>query len=251
MENGKEVVEVMTAQAVVMAPQFKFTEIVEAKKDRDKLISSTLEENVDYGVIPGTRKPTLLKPGAEQIAGWYNCSPTFKTIDKTIDVENGIYRYVRSCKLIHRTTGVIVGEGSGACSTTENKFSSNEKYPDRSHGMENTILKMADKRALVAVVLITFALSGRFTQDLEDMERPETPRDQHVGGKPFQDNAPDTYWTFKGKDGNQTIGAVSGKIFTEAFLNNAGFKQGKLKKEMWYAPYQEATIAMLKEMPRA
>ena len=32
-----------------------------------QVIQNTLHQNHDYGIIPGTDKPTLLKPGAEKI----------------------------------------------------------------------------------------------------------------------------------------------------------------------------------------
>ena len=32
-----------------------------------QVIQKTLHQNHDYGIVPGTQKPTLLKPGAEKI----------------------------------------------------------------------------------------------------------------------------------------------------------------------------------------
>jgi hypothetical protein len=66
---------------------------------------------------------------------------------------------------VHRATGDIVGEGLGACSTLESK------YIDRPRDLENTVIKMAQKRGAVAAALNAFALSDRFTQDLEDLPR--------------------------------------------------------------------------------
>jgi hypothetical protein len=75
----------------------------------------------------------------------------------------GLYRYVIRCRLV-RYDGVTVGEGVGSCSSLESK------YRSRPHDVENTVLKMAEKRAFVASVLTAFGLSEAFTQDLEDAD---------------------------------------------------------------------------------
>jgi hypothetical protein len=74
----------------------------------------------------------------------------------------GVYRYVVRCQLIRRSDGMIVGEGYGSCSTMESK------YVDRPRDSENTALKIAKKRAMVDATLTGFALSDRFTQDVEE-----------------------------------------------------------------------------------
>lgn len=74
----------------------------------------------------------------------------------------GLFRYVIRCKVVHRSTGQVVGEGLGSCSSEESK------YVYRPSDSENTVLKMAEKRSLIAATLHAFALSDRFTQDLED-----------------------------------------------------------------------------------
>jgi hypothetical protein len=74
----------------------------------------------------------------------------------------GLYRYVVKARIVHRDSGQAVGEGVGACSSMESKYA---RSPS---DFENTILKMAKKRALVDAVVVTFGLSDRFTQDVED-----------------------------------------------------------------------------------
>lgn len=74
----------------------------------------------------------------------------------------GLYRYVVRCKLVNRATGEVVGEGMASCSTMESK------YIDRPRDCENTVVQMAQKRAMVRAVRNTLGLSNRFTQDVED-----------------------------------------------------------------------------------
>lgn len=79
----------------------------------------------------------------------------------------GLYRY--SIRAILYFGDRRVGEGVGSCSTMETK------YIRTPRDYENTVLKMAKKRALVDAVLTTVGLSDRFTQDVEDLPR-ETPQ---------------------------------------------------------------------------
>jgi hypothetical protein len=84
-------------------------------------------------------------------------------------ISYGLYRFVVRCSLT-RFDGVVVGTGLGVCSTMESK------YISRPSECENTALKMAMKRALVAAVLGTFGLSEAFTQDVGDDEDDEDVR---------------------------------------------------------------------------
>src|SRR5690606_11474960 len=72
----------------------------------------------------------------------------------------GLYRYVYKCRIVRN--GQTIAEGVGTCSTLESK------YIDRPRDCENTVCKMAQKRAFVAATLHAFGLSDRFTQDIED-----------------------------------------------------------------------------------
>ena len=73
----------------------------------------------------------------------------------------GLYRFVMRCRLL-LPDGREVGQGVGSCSSLE------AKYIRAPRDAENTVLKMAKKRAFVDAVLTTLGLSDRFTQDAED-----------------------------------------------------------------------------------
>src|SRR3990167_8857691 len=76
----------------------------------------------DYGVIPGTAKPTLLKPGAEKLLEYYAYAPTIKAIDETADRQTGFYRARVTVALVSKRTGAVVAEGVGECNTMEGRF---------------------------------------------------------------------------------------------------------------------------------
>ncbi len=173
-----DLVEIPKNTELVMRPLLTPKELIARQKELATMIQEGLTKGIDYGVIPGTTggKPTLLKPGAEKLCLIYGLMADYSisdsTVDHTIEIgwENkygkrgtavGLYRYVYKCTLRDRT-GRAVASGEGVCSSLESKYCSRPK------DVENTILKMAQKRALVAATLNAFGLSGEFTQDLDD-----------------------------------------------------------------------------------
>lgn len=141
----------------------KMSTAIEKIVEFQKLVQNQLKQNHDYGIIPGTSKPTLLKPGAEKINMMLGLTSEFEVVDATRDWENGFFQYQVKCKLMRN--GVVITEGLGACNTRENKYKKQDPYT-----LDNTILKMAKKRALIDATLHVASLSDIFTQDLEDMD---------------------------------------------------------------------------------
>ena len=86
------------------------------------LIQSELREGPDYGTIPGTSKPTLLKPGAEKITKLLGLADTYEITDKTADWEKGLFQYEVRCSLVSIRTGQIVAQGVGECNSYESKY---------------------------------------------------------------------------------------------------------------------------------
>jgi hypothetical protein len=128
-----------------------------------KVIQQTLRQNHDYGVVPGTDKPILLKPGAEKILMMMGLQSEFEIVDSTRDFENGFFQYQVRCKLFKGD--MLITEGLGSCNTKERRYAKQDPF-----SIDNTVLKMAKKRALVDAALLVASLSDVFTQDLEDMD---------------------------------------------------------------------------------
>ncbi len=190
--------QVQTLMKPIATPQ----QLIAYHGDMINLIQKALKEGTDYGKIPGTDKPTLYKAGAERINIAFGTHPEYELIEKEVDHDRevgwkkqkkiwnnkhqgdktfslqiidgssvGLYRYVYKC-CIKKQDGTLVAEGDGACSTLENK------YIDRPRDSENTVCKMAQKRAFMAATLHAFGLSDQFTQDLEDHYQPPQPPKQ-------------------------------------------------------------------------
>lgn len=128
-----------------------------------QVVQQTLHQGHDFGIVPGTEKPTLLKPGAEKILMMMGLRSEFEIADSTRDFEKGFFQYQVRCRLIKGD--VIITEGLGACNTREKKYIKQDPYT-----IDNTILKMAKKRALVDAALLVASLSDLFTQDIEDLD---------------------------------------------------------------------------------
>lgn len=163
-----------------------------------EVMGAVMKENVHYGKIPGTDKPTLYKSGAEVLAATFHIAPKYRVEELS---NPDVVRYRVVCIGVHQGTGIELAEGLGECSSNEEKYkwrkaSSNKEfdttplerrrvkygYSKKSGGefeirqvrtepadVANTILKMAAKRAQVAMTLNSVAASDIFTQDIEDL----------------------------------------------------------------------------------
>ncbi|HEX6625762.1 MAG TPA: hypothetical protein VF064_18745 [Pyrinomonadaceae bacterium] len=194
-----------------------------------EFVSRVLRRDVDYGVIPGTEKRTLLKPGAEKLTTFFGLSTRFQLVERIEDWSGEsfggepFFYYLYRCRL-HRGP-VLMAEADGSCNSREQKYRWREaqrvcpecnqaaiikgreeygggwlcfrkkggcgaKFGDGDAVIEsqqtgrvfnaeiadqvNTMQKMAQKRSLVAAVLLAVNASEFFTQDVEDMAIPTT-----------------------------------------------------------------------------
>lgn len=133
-------------------------------QDMDRFIEECLVSGVDYGVIPHASKPSLLKSGAEKIAIYLGLIFRTEVVSRTEDFSQGFFAYECKVYLID-VDGIVKGEGIATANTKESKYVKNNGF-----SVQNVVLKMCKKRALVDAVLNVGGLSSRFTQDIEDMD---------------------------------------------------------------------------------
>ena len=156
----------------------QITEAVNMRNALNRLFEGLLEMGKDYDRIPGTDKPTLLKPGAEILCLVFKLAQgQAEVLDKSEDWEKGIFSYTVGQPLIHKETGVLMAYGTGAANSMEKKhrYRSQDvngtkvqiENPDPAD-LQNTLIKMAKKRALVDAVLAATGASRFFTQDMEE-----------------------------------------------------------------------------------
>lgn len=214
-------------QALAYRHELTVEEVLAQADKIKQAMHKAMEQDVHFGTIAGTPKPTLFKAGAEKLCLLFRFDPQYLSTETYV----GEHLTVKSvCTLWHIPTGQRFGSGEGSCSTREAKYAwrfskrvcpscaaeaigkskfgvgwyCNKKaggcgasFKPESDGAKaigtqqevgkvpnpdladqyNTVLKMANKRALVAAVLNCTAASDVFTQDLED-EDPPAERDE-------------------------------------------------------------------------
>jgi len=161
-------------------------------------------------------KPCLLQPAAQKLAIWFNLTPEFEEKVSYIPVADG--PEIISADIIFRlrdSKGVVRGISTANCNSYEKKYRSRSEWvaewelPDTfdfesaevqtkqkkgggtfkkyrvkntqsAFDLENTIKKMAQKRGFVGATLMATAMSGYFSQDLDELEEGNGGEDGHT-----------------------------------------------------------------------
>jgi hypothetical protein len=109
-------------------PELSVKDVLAQVEKIQGVMRQAMREDVHYGVIPGTEKPTLFKAGAEKLGLVFRFRPEFEI--RRHDLERGHREYEVICRLIHFPTGQVVGEGLGSASTLESKYRYRRGEPD-------------------------------------------------------------------------------------------------------------------------
>lgn len=109
-----------TVPSLEVAPTVQAEDLVKRLTVIKQAMDTAMERDVDYGVIPGTKNPTLLKPGAEKLAVLFqfDCQTTHSERWGPGDHLTVVARTV----VFHAPTGARLGSGEGLCSTRESKY---------------------------------------------------------------------------------------------------------------------------------
>ncbi|UUZ80672.1 hypothetical protein LJK88_38440 [Paenibacillus sp. P26] len=244
-----------------------------------EFFKTIMVKDEDFGVVPGTQKPTLYKPGAEKLCELYGFAAHVKSKEEERDFETGYYRVCYTLQLVHRSSGIVVGEGVGECSTFESKYRwrwvSENKVPHHLNKEDllyeekegqygpyrqyripnedlfsqwNTVLKMAYKRAFVGLTLQCTRSSGIFTQEESEMdEYADVPQEDRKSGG-------------KGRTANASSGRAQGKQSSSSQQNGtsggAATQKNKVLAIMkrlsldWNGLAAEASIALGRDIKR-
>lgn len=219
-----------------------------------EVMRAVMKPEIHFGKIPGAGdRLTLFKPGAEVLCMAFRIADSYVIEDLSTDDK---IRYRVTCIGTHQTTGTVLGSGMGEAMTSEEKykwrkaicteefeatpanmrrkkfgkakgggFYMQEQVRTEQDDLANTVLKMANKRAKIAMTINVTACGDMFGQDLEDMDdalRDHLTRHGEDGQAPaqaaapaekppysdeaFQKNLPD--WRKLIEDGKKTAEAV-------------------------------------------
>jgi hypothetical protein len=112
------------ALAAMSEEQFE-ARIVQLKAGRQRIAriqQELLRPDVDYGLIPGTQKPTLLKPGAEKLCDFYRYAADFEPTVEYSEVGPPI-RVLMRCRLhLGSLDGPVVAIGYGEANSWEKRY---------------------------------------------------------------------------------------------------------------------------------
>ena len=85
-----------------------------------KIMRDVMIEGHHYGTIPGTKKPTLYKAGAEMLCMTFRLAPKYEIKER--DLPGGHREYSVVCSLTNIISKEFQGEGVGMCSSMESKY---------------------------------------------------------------------------------------------------------------------------------
>lgn len=159
------------------------------------VMQEVMQKDTHFGVIPGTKQPSLYKAGAEKIMSTFRLAadPEVEELGRDGEVHYRVKVRILSA------SGQFLGAGIGECSSSEDKYAwraaickeefeltpenrrrvkfskyqgkveKKEQVRTNPADVSNTVLKMAKKRGLIDGVLTVTAASDLFTQDIEDL----------------------------------------------------------------------------------
>ena len=239
-----------TEQSMVLVPQqteyeglimvVSPTEALRRLNELQAFVKTVMKPGIDndYAVIPGTKKKTLLQPGAQKLCEVYGLATHYEDVEVTENWDKPLFFYRKRCVVTSRRDGRFICDGIGSCNSKEDRYAwrwiNEEDIPesiDKSTlkrksqetqrglwvqyrmpnedvcSLVNTIEKMACKRALVHAVQGATRSADLFTQDLLK---------EDVPAEAYGEAAPTRSW--EGEDRRTEAEKVHG--FTER-LNGA------------------------------
>ncbi len=114
-----------STELAVMQPLITAQQGLQAIAQLQGFVKDMLKVGQDYGEIPGTKKNTLLKPGAEKLNKIYGFAPRDISIltskEDWKDDEASLFDYTIKTILVDREDR-IVGIGLGSCNSYESKY---------------------------------------------------------------------------------------------------------------------------------
>lgn len=117
--NGANLAPINTDTALLAMASFDQlkTQLDRIQEFQQKLMT----KGQDYDDIPGTNRPTLLKPGAERLLMAFNLT-AIEADREVVYLGNGHREYIIKTRVVSRIDGRCLGEASGSCSTMEAKY---------------------------------------------------------------------------------------------------------------------------------
>lgn len=108
------------ATTLSVTPQVPASDLVARLAVIEEAMRTAMVPNVDFGVIPGTDKPALLKPGAEKLGALFQLDVQLD--NEKIWHDDGHLTVISKATVWHQPTGTRLGAGEGLCTTREGRY---------------------------------------------------------------------------------------------------------------------------------
>jgi hypothetical protein len=184
---------------IVLSGAQNFQQAVSAQLDLNNFIASQMKEKVDFGIIPGTKKKSIWQPGAQKLLFFNGLGCRIESQpDTVVDFKTPFFNYVFKAIVFHKRSGKVVAECVGSANSMESRYrwqwvaeykvprgvnvqdlevkeddNGGKRYridnPDV-YTLPNTLMKMAQKRAMIGASLLACRASENFTHDVEEEE---------------------------------------------------------------------------------
>lgn len=156
--------EAMKNLEVALIETRSLSELETQRKKLIEFVRTQLVDGVDFGLIPGTKRPSLFKPGAEKLAKLFQLGATIVDKGKELNFQDKFAYYSYTIEISHLPSQKIVSQCEGSANSQE------KKYRAQTLGdILNTLQKMAQKRAYVGAIIQAVGASDLYTQDTEDI----------------------------------------------------------------------------------
>lgn len=205
-----------------------------------EFVQSQLRKDVDFGIIPGTQKPSLYKPGAEKMRGLFGLNLVLDCTSKELDRVQNFAMFTYKAKVFRGEK--LIAECEGSANSQEVKYRERSVWKDGAKSKEatpvcdilNTLQKMAQKRAFVGGIILAVGASDFFTQDIDD------PQDaRSIGTLPREEKGPSNIPAIKTVSSQPKENNQNKSVFVEAVVSyddrelakKAGFRFEKESKK--------------------
>ncbi len=99
------------------------------KQELAEFVKSTMQEKVDFDVLPGTEKPTLLQPGADKLCNYYGLTSETEVTQRVVDHANDYIQFDYTCCIFWHRPGAdgsfykqLIAKREGSCNSKEVKY---------------------------------------------------------------------------------------------------------------------------------
>ena len=121
MKQNEQALEHIPAEHPATSYELSVDQVLAQVKKIKEVMLEAMVEDTHYGIIPGTKKPTLYKPGAEKLCLTFRLDPQYEILENSIQRDDLISYSIR-CTIHHITTERRISSGMGSCNSRETKY---------------------------------------------------------------------------------------------------------------------------------